>query len=135
MALKGTDKAILEAARAASLASHSAAGLATAAGRRDVGRLLRSAEALCRAAVAALLATSASGSPLGAGTEGLEKACAAKEKTKRRPNRKQKMQNQLEEDAQDALMGQAATMGALVANLQPGGSMLVGDLSEFGVLG
>ena len=45
-----------EAARAAALASHSAASLAAAAGFREVARLLRSSEALARAATAALLA-------------------------------------------------------------------------------
>ena len=45
-----------EAARAASLASHSAASLAAAAGFREAARLLRSSEALARAATAVLLA-------------------------------------------------------------------------------
>ena len=44
----------LEAARAAALASHSAAGLASSAGLREAARLLRSSEALARAAVAAI---------------------------------------------------------------------------------
>ena len=44
----------LEAARAAALAAHSAAGLASAAGLRTAARLLRSSEALARAAIAAL---------------------------------------------------------------------------------
>ena len=44
----------LEAARAAALASHSAAGLASSAGLRTAARLLRSSEALARAAVAAI---------------------------------------------------------------------------------
>jgi hypothetical protein len=46
----------IEAARAAALASHSAAGLCAAAGSREAARLLRSSEALARAATAALLA-------------------------------------------------------------------------------
>ena len=45
-----------EASRAAALASHSAASMAAAAGFREVARLLRSSEALARAATAALLA-------------------------------------------------------------------------------
>ena len=47
-------KHLLEAARASVLAAHSAAGLATTAGQRTAARLLRSAEAMARAAVAAL---------------------------------------------------------------------------------
>ena len=45
-----------EASRAAALASHSAASLAAAAGFHDAARLLRSSEALARAATAVLLA-------------------------------------------------------------------------------
>ena len=41
-----TNKYVLEAARAAVLATHAAAGLATSASSREVARLLRSAEAL-----------------------------------------------------------------------------------------
>ena len=47
----------LEAARASALASHSAASLAAAAGFKQAARLLRSSEALARAAAAALAAT------------------------------------------------------------------------------
>ena len=52
-AAKMTHKFTLEAARAASLAVHSAAGLSLATSR-DAARLLRAAEGLCRAAVAVL---------------------------------------------------------------------------------
>ena len=48
-------KWMLEASRAASLAAHSAASLAAAAKQKEAGRLLRSAEALARAATAVLL--------------------------------------------------------------------------------
>ena len=51
---KNTVKNVSEAARAAGLAAHSAAGLATAASCREAARLLRSAEALARSAVAVL---------------------------------------------------------------------------------
>jgi hypothetical protein len=53
MALDGSHS--LESARAAALASHSAAGLASSAGLRAAARLLRSSEALARSAVAAIL--------------------------------------------------------------------------------
>ena len=53
MAFEGSHS--LEAARAAALAAHSAAGLASSAGMRSAARLLRSSEALARAALAALL--------------------------------------------------------------------------------
>ena len=49
-------KVLIEAARAATLASHSASSLMATAQQREAGRLLRSAEALARAATAVLLA-------------------------------------------------------------------------------
>ena len=54
MALK--TKYLVEAARGAALAAHSAAGLADAASCREAARLLRSSEALARTAVAVLSA-------------------------------------------------------------------------------
>jgi hypothetical protein len=48
----------LEASRASALAAHSAASLAAAAGLREAARLLRSCEALARAATAALQSSS-----------------------------------------------------------------------------
>ena len=47
-------KYCIEAARAAALAAHAAAGLAATAGAREAARLLRSSEAMARAAVAVL---------------------------------------------------------------------------------
>ena len=55
---------ILEACRAMTLAAHSAAGIASAARERHVARLLRSAEALARAAVAAVPGLSGKVSPV-----------------------------------------------------------------------
>ena len=57
MAIKATqgDAHIVDAARAAALAAHAAAGLAAAAKHTCAARLLRSAEAVSRAAVAVLL--------------------------------------------------------------------------------
>ena len=46
--------ALLEASRATALAAHSAAGLAASSGERQAARLLLSAEAMARAATAAL---------------------------------------------------------------------------------
>ena len=46
--------ALLEASRATALAAHSAAGLAASSGEREAARLLLSAEAMARAATAAL---------------------------------------------------------------------------------
>ena len=54
----------LEASRATALAAHSAAGLAAAAGLREAARLLRSCEALARAATAALQSSPTSASPV-----------------------------------------------------------------------
>ena len=57
----------LEAARASALASHSGASLCAAAGLREAARLLRSSEALARAAVATLLAPPKAGASDAAG--------------------------------------------------------------------
>ena len=58
MKQKKNVKNVIEAARAASLAAHSAAGLATASSFREAARLLRAAEALARSAVAVLNSSS-----------------------------------------------------------------------------
>jgi len=84
-----------EAARAAALASHSAAGLAAAAGLREAARLLRSSEAMARAAVAALLAhplTSAAPTAGSGSGDGAAAGTAAKAKKKR--NKKKKTKDQ-----------------------------------------
>ena len=70
MAEKKFNKYVVEAARAAVLATHTAAGLATGGGApREVARLLRSAEALSRSAVA-LLSTSTARSSSSGGAKG-----------------------------------------------------------------
>ena len=56
MTTASAHSACLEAARASALASHSAASLAAAAGYKEAARLLRSSEAVSRAAVASLTA-------------------------------------------------------------------------------
>jgi len=76
-----------EAARAAALASHSAASLSAAAGFREAARLLRSSEALARAATAALLALPRSDT--GAPTPGGD-APAGKKKKRRSKKKKDK---------------------------------------------
>ena len=78
-----------EAARAAALASHSAASMAAAAGFREVARLLRSSEALARAATAALLALPRldAGAPTGVA------GGAATAKRKKRRSKKKKDQD------------------------------------------
>ena len=81
----------LEASRAAALAAHSAAGLAAAAGLCEAARLLRSCEALARAATAALQSTttSASPGPLGA-TAVAGQATHAPAARRRKRNKKKK---------------------------------------------
>ena len=83
----------LEAARAAALAAHSAAGLATAAGLREAARLLRSSEAMARAA-AAVLAPSISGPtnsrPVGQADDAIAGAAPVPARTRRRGKKKKK---------------------------------------------
>ena len=77
-----------EAARAAALASHSAASLAAAAGFREAARLLRSSEALARAATAALLALPRSEAPTSGSGNSAAGGDATEKKKKRRSNKK-----------------------------------------------
>ena len=69
----------IEAARAAALASHSAASLCAAAGLRKAARLLRAPEALARAATASLLSPTARSEEVAPTT-----ASAAKRRQRRR---------------------------------------------------
>ena len=101
----------LEAARAAALVAHSAAGLCASARHRCAARLLRSCEATARAAVASLLGTAAkattsrSSTPAPVGTTGKEAAAApdavgaasstASRRRARRRNKKKKVQDEL----------------------------------------
>ena len=85
----------LEAARAAALAAHSAAGLATAAGLREAARLLRSSEAMARAA-AAVLTPSISGPttsrPAGQADDATAGAAPVPARTRRRGKKKKTTQ-------------------------------------------
>jgi hypothetical protein len=81
-------KSVLEAARAAALAAHCAAGLASSAGLRPAARLLRTAEALSRSAIAALTCPSP---PTPAPAAGPAVAPAVPSaRSRRRRNKKQK---------------------------------------------
>ena len=107
---------MLEAARAAVLATHAAAGLATGAAHRDVARLLRSAEALSRSAVALLTSPTRSssngggsapdGPPRGAHDGGVPNG--PPRRPRRRPRRSQK-DAQNKKDAMDVDDGLAVT--------------------------
>ena len=73
----------LEASRATALAAHSAASLAAAAGLREAARLLRSCEALARAATAALQSSTPPAVPAAS-------AAPAAEQPKKKKNKKKK---------------------------------------------
>jgi len=81
-------KNVVEAARAAALAAHCAAGLAASAGLRPAARLLRTAEALSRSAVAALTCPSPLPPAPVAESAGLPAVPSAR--ARRRRNKKQK---------------------------------------------
>ena len=97
-------KSLVEAARAAGLVTHSAAGLANAVKAKEAARLLRAAEGLCRAAVAALLAE-----PAVAPTE--EQGDKKKKKKRRRRNRKKQVAVE-EVDQADASRSPAVSASA-----------------------
>ena len=115
------DKFALEAARAAVLATHAAAGLATGTSSREVIRLLRSAEALARSAVALLstppTTSSSSGTsscangarvvpPAGAG-DGTPGANSARRRRRRSKKNKQTKNEKM--DVDEACGAQAMT--------------------------
>ena len=125
---------MVEVVRAAVLACHSAGSLLAAAGDRDTARLLRSAEATSRAAVARLILVgqvSTGGEPAGATEQ------VVKEKGKKRVRKKKaKDAKSVPETGcgqEDVHMALGPTVGSLVAACQSGGSVVLGDLSEFGV--
>ena len=122
----------LEAVRASVLAVHSSVGLVWPIDR-GTARLLRSAESLCRSA-AAVLASSALGRASAEPSAAAEEKMVEKKVPKRKAKKKKEKQRQQEKEGdQDVAMGEATTMDNLTANLPPGGSLVIGDLSEFGV--
>ena len=123
------NKYVLEAARAAVLATHAAAGLATGAGSREVARLLRSAEALSRSAVAILstpsTTRSSSGPPREADVRGAPGGAGggAPVGPPQRPRRRARRSKQKGKD--DALAGKdidMAVQGGVVDGGVPPGS-------------
>ena len=129
MAQKDTNKHVLEAARAAVLATHAAAGLATGAASREVARLLRSAEALSRSAVAILstpsTTRSSSGPPREAEVRGVPGGAGGGVPVgpAQRPRRRARRSKQKGKD--DTVVGQdiyMADQGVAVAGGAPCGS-------------
>ena len=121
----------LEASRATALAAHSAAGLAAAAGLREAARLLRSCEALARAATAALLSVPSSaslvhqvaGATVGQATVVSADAPAAQEAGRRKKKKKKKKIGNVSEDMVVdgnlvAVGGSAAVQAPAVAAFQ-----------------
>ena len=121
-------KCVLEAARAAAMAAHNAAGLATSAGLRSSVRLLRTAEALARSAGAALVSSSSTQSaPTGSPSAS---ARAARRRVKRQKEKEKKQ-------AQDMSKGEGHPVEQEVklGVLPVGSSVVYGDLAELGVAG
>ena len=103
-------KHVVEAARAAALAAHCAAGLAASAGLRPAARLLRTAEALSRSAVAALTCPSPSLPAAVAGSAGSPAVPSAR--ARRRRNKKQKEEMSASAVPMDVAQSPAAVDGA-----------------------
>ena len=143
----------LEVVRAAVLACHSAGSLLAEEGDRATARLLRSAEATSRAAAGRLQATlGAAGKPPGQRTVSPEegpadqldpKADKAKEKKAAARAKKKKAKKKAAQEAQAEggvvgmeggdLVDGSPSLLALTASCEPGGSLLVGDLTELGI--
>ena len=137
MAQNADHKAALEAARAALLVVHSAAALALPASKSS-SRLLRAAEGLVRLAVVGLNERASVVQPASG-------ACAAHEAVQPKGNKdkkaKRKKKKKKAEQEKDVIMhpggeGSADAAVCLTGALEaagPGGAVLCGDLSEFGI--
>ena len=131
-----TAKILKEATRASALAAHSAAGLCRDAGppAKEAMRLLRSAEALARAALASLQGTGLGTYSATAGAPVVEAGKVAtqavqKQRTRKRGKRKKKATNGDEEITAGGLL----PMDGAPPALGPGESLLHGDLTELGI--
>ena len=146
MAIKKEFKLALEAARGAVITVHAAAGLAAdcpPTGRQAL-RLLRSSEGLCRAAVAILLSAEASA---GQARENGSAAVVAGQGTSRSATRrrrravaaaKKNVEKKVEKvksgmDLDEGELVDPASASTIAASCPPGGSVVLGDLSEFGI--
>ena len=106
----------LEASRATALAAHSAASLAAAAGLREAARLLRSCEALARAATAALQSSIPPAVPAAS-------AASAAGQSKKKKNKKMKgadsSHGAMDEDIAVEVVPAAAVPSAVAFQLSP----------------
>ena len=133
-ALTAASRASVEAARGALLTTHAAAGLS--GGSCEARRLLHAAEGLCRAAVAVLSRSPAppptATSPVPPVQE--QEAAPARRKRSRKPKKKQaeevEVHAMLDVSPEPPVAG---TVGSLTARLNPGESIVIGDLSAFGM--
>ena len=138
-----TPRGSVEAARAAGLTVHSAAGLLAAASpsqaAKEALRLLRAADGLCRAAVVTLVeARSLRPTPIAEVQVHVADAEAEKGKKKRRRRKKRKKEKSddvrmkaAKGEGEDAVM--EASVRELAPQAEPGGSLVFGDLSELGL--
>ena len=152
-------RSCLSAGRGAVLAIHAAAGIATECDLQAT-RLFRAAEGICRAAVARLeqcgrisatppsghAAAASSPQERAAGTSGHAAASAARtcsevhepQKAKSKKSKKKPKKQQNETADMDIVMlpipapSPHATVGQLTDSAEANGSLLVGDLAEFG---
>jgi hypothetical protein len=128
MAIDGA-KHVVEAARAAALAAHCAAGLAAAAGLQPAARLLRAAEALSRSAVASLTgpspAPAAVASPIGS------LAVPSARARRRRNNKKKKEESSESAMPMDLALAPAAMDGISKAACAAPPSVFSADAPEF----
>ena len=122
-------KNVVEAARASALAAHCAAGLASSAGLREAARLLRTAEALSRSAIAALTCPSPLLPAKAAGSAGMPAVPSAR--ARRRRNKKQKEEMNMSAKPMDVAQSLAAADGvSKVAAVAPP-SVLSADATVF----
>ena len=126
----------LEACRAAVIACHAASGLCRAAGLQASVKAAHCAEGLMRSAVATASAPVPFGAP-GQLSGKVEPQAAGSTKKKQRKRRRKPKARAPQEQAEqkDASMVDApqTIAAATDAHCEPGGSLVLGDLTEFGI--
>ena len=142
MAQKADQKAALEAARAALMVVHSAAAISLSVGKTP-SRLLRAAEGLVRLAIAGLIdrASVAPAPAASAECAGAEVEMPKTPKNRKKKKKKKKKKAKSKQEQLDVDMGLAAASPAdasdrldeALAKVGPGGSVVMGDLTELGI--
>ena len=129
-------KATLKAVRGAVLSAHAAASLAAGGGIKTAEKLIRAAEGILRVAAASLEVPVVTVQESSAGAAaGVPAPAAQAQKKKKRRRKKKTVEAQKDGEAMETTSrdGGPLELAALLDSAGPGGSVLVGDLTELGI--